>query len=223
MLVKMGAKINGIGTAILEIEGVTELHSTDETTIPDRIEAATYLIAGATTGGNIELYDCNPYHLTSVIAILEDAGCKIDVNSDNILLEANDIKPVDITTAIYPGVPTDIQPQWVSLMMAAKGNSKISDPIYKDRFKHIPEMIRLGGNIELIEHTAFVKGGAKITGASVMASDLRAGAALVIAGLIAEGTTEILRVYHIDRGYESFEKKLTELGANIKRVKTDLV
>jgi UDP-N-acetylglucosamine 1-carboxyvinyltransferase len=223
MLVKMGAKINGIGTATLEIEGVTELHPTDETTIPDRIEAATYLIAAAATGGNIELYDCNPYHLTSVVAILEDAGCKIDVNSDNISLEANEINSVDITTAIYPGVPTDIQPQWVSLMMKAKGDSKISDPIYKDRFKHIPEMVRLGGNIELIEHTAFVKGGSKLMGASVMASDLRAGAALVIAGLIAEGTTEVLRIYHIDRGYEAFEKKLTNLGANIKRVKTDLI
>ena len=223
MLIKMGAKINGIGTSILEIEGVSELLPTDETTIPDRIEAATFLIAAAATGGNIELYDCNPYHLTSVVAILEDAGCKIDVNSNNISLEANCINPVDITTAVYPGVPTDIQPQWVSLMLTAKGDSKISDPIYKDRFKHIPEMVRLGGNIELIEHTAFVKSGHKLMGASVMASDLRAGAALVIAGLIANGTTEILRVYHIDRGYESFEKKLTDLGADIKRVKTDLV
>ena len=228
MLVKMGAKINGIGTAILEIEGVSELNPTDETTIPDRIEAATFLIAAAATRGNIELYDCNPYHLTSVLTILEETGCKIDVNSDNISLEANNcfeknnLNPVDITTAIYPGIPTDIQPQWVSLMLIANGNSKISDPIYKDRFKHIPEMIRLGGNIELIEHTSFIKGGSKLTGASVMASDLRAGAALVIAGLIAEGTTEVLRIYHIDRGYESFEKKLADLGANIKRVKTDL-
>ena len=223
MLIKMGAKIDGIGTATLEIEGVSELHPTDETTIPDRIEAATFLIAAATTGGNIELHNCNPYHLASVIGILEDAGCKIDVNNDKISLEANEIKSVDITTAIYPGVPTDIQPQWVSLMMTAKGDSKISDPIYKDRFKHIPELVRLGGNIELIEHTAYIRGGHKLTGASVMASDLRAGAALVIAGLVVEGTTEVLRIYHIDRGYESFEKKLTNLGANLKRLKTDLV
>ena len=223
MLVKMGAKIDGIGTSVLEVEGVYDLHSTDEITIPDRIEAATFLIAAAATGGNIELYDCNPYHLTSVIAALEDTGCRIDINSDSISLASDNINPVDITTAIYPGVPTDIQPQWISLMLTASGDSKISDPIYKDRFKHIPEMIRLGGNIELVEHSAFVKSKNKLTGASVMASDLRAGAALTIAGLVADGTTEILRVYHIDRGYESFEKKLTNLGADIKRVKTDLI
>ena len=229
MLLKMGAKINGIGTNILEIEGVSELHPTDEINIPDRIEAATFLIAAAITGGSIVINNCNPYNLTSVLGLLEDAGCKIDINSDSISLSAGDginentIIPVDITTAIYPGIPTDIQPQWISLMITAKGDSKISDPIYKDRFKHIPEMVRLGGNIELIEHTAYVKGGHKLTGASVMASDLRAGAALVIAGLVAEGTTEVLRIYHIDRGYESFENKLTCLGADIKRVKTDLV
>jgi len=223
MLVKMGAKIDGIGTSILEIEGVSELHPTDETNIPDRIEAATFLIAAAITGGNIVINNCNPHHLTSILGLLEDAECKIDANSDSISLESNDIKSVDTTTAIYPGVPTDIQPQWVSLMLIAKGDSKISDPIYKDRFKHIPEMIRLGANIELIEHTAYVKGGHKLTGASVMASDLRAGAALVIAGLVAEGTTEVLRIYHIDRGYEAFETKLTNLGANIQRIKTDLV
>lgn len=223
MLVKMGAKIDGIGTAILEIEGVDELHCVDEVTIPDRIEAATFLIAAATTGGKIELHNCNPYHLTSVIAILEIAGCQIDVNSDTITLEAGEINPVDVTTAVYPGIPTDIQPQWIALMLNATGNSKVSDPIYKDRFKHIPELVRLGANIDLIENSAYIKPTSNLSGATVMAADLRAGAALVIAAMIAEGTTEVLRIYHIDRGYEQFEDKLTSLGANIRRIKTDLI
>ena len=223
MLVRMGAKIEGIGTAILEIEGVDELHSVDEITIPDRIEAATFLIAAAATGGKIELQDCNPYHLTSVITMLEEAGCKIDVNSNSIMLEANEINPVDITSAVYPGIPTDTQPQWMALMLKANGNSKISDPIYTDRFKHVPELVRLGANIDVVEHISYIKGSNKLSGATVMSSDLRAGAALVIAAMMAEGTTEILRIYHIDRGYESFEKKLGEIGANIKRVKTDLI
>ena len=223
MLVKMGAKIDGIGTAILEIEGVDELHCVDEVTIPDRIETATFLIAAAATGGKIELHNCNPYHLTSVIAILENAGCQIDVNSDTIMLEADEINPVDVTTAVYPGIPTDIQPQWISLMLKATGNSKVSDPIYKDRFKHIPELVRLGANIDLIDYSTYIKPTNKLSGATVMASDLRAGAALVIAAMMAEGTTEVLRIYHIDRGYEQFEHKLTSLGANIRRIKTDLI
>ncbi|MGI6370302.1 MAG: UDP-N-acetylglucosamine 1-carboxyvinyltransferase [Ignavibacteria bacterium] len=225
MLVKMGAKIDGIGTAILEIEGVTNLKPVDETTIPDRIEAATYLIATAATGGKIDLENVNPYHLTSVIAKLEECGCEVDVNSDSIFLKAAEkILPTDITTAVYPGIPTDIQPQWTALMAAAsEGNSKVIDVVYTDRFKHIPELMRLGADIDVIDNSAFIKAGKKLTGATVMASDLRAGAALVVAALAAEGTSEILRVYHIDRGYESIENKLTALGANIKRVKTELI
>lgn len=225
MLVKMGAKIDGIGTAILEIEGVTNLKPVDEITIPDRIEAATYLIATAATGGKIDLENVNPYHLTSVIAKLEECGCEVDVNSDSIFLKAAEkILPTDITTAVYPGIPTDIQPQWTALMAAAsEGNSKVIDVVYTDRFKHIPELMRLGADIDVIDNSAFIKAGKKLTGATVMASDLRAGAALVVAALAAEGTSEILRVYHIDRGYESIENKLTALGANIKRVKTELI
>lgn len=225
MLVKMGAKIDGIGTAILEIEGVTNLKPVDETTIPDRIEAATYLIATAATGGKIDLENVNPYHLTSVIAKLEECGCEVDVNSDSIFLKAAEkILPTDITTAVYPGIPTDIQPQWTALMAAAsEGSSKVIDVVYTDRFKHIPELMRLGADIDVIDNSAFIKAGKKLTGATVMASDLRAGAALVVAALAAEGTSEILRVYHIDRGYESIENKLTALGANIKRVKTELI
>ncbi|MEJ5244764.1 MAG: UDP-N-acetylglucosamine 1-carboxyvinyltransferase [Bacteroidota bacterium] len=223
-LVKMGAKIDGIGTPQLEIEGVDSLHPADEITIPDRIETATYLIAAAITGGKLELENTNPYHLTAVIAKLEEAGCDIDVNADKISIEMNGKpKPVDITATIYPGFPTDVQSQWTALMLAAEGTSKITDTIYPDRFKHVPELIRLGANLEVVDNSAIVQGGRKLSGATVMASDLRAGASLVLAALIAEGTTEVLRVYHIDRGYENFEQRLQSIGANIKRVKTDLI
>jgi UDP-N-acetylglucosamine 1-carboxyvinyltransferase len=224
MLVKMGAKIDGIGTTSLEIQGVDELHAVDEDTIPDRIEAATYLIAAAMTGGKVELQNTNPYHLTAVIAKLEEAGCKIDVNSDSILIERDEeINPVDFTTSVYPGMPTDVQAQWTAFMMMANGSSKITDNIYTDRFKHVPELQRLGARIEVEGNTSIVKGGERLTGATVMSSDLRASASLILAALVAEGTTEVLRIYHIDRGYEEIEKRLNSLGANIKRVKTELV
>jgi len=223
-LVKMGAKINGIGTTQLEIEGVDELHPVDEETIPDRIEAATYLIAAAMTQGKIEVSKCNPYHLTSVIAKLEESGAEIDVNADNIILEMNDKPiPTDIITDVYPGIPTDIQAQWTAYMLQADGISKVTDTIYKDRFKHIPELSRLGANIDVVDNSAIIKGGKKLTGATVMSSDLRGSVSLVLAGLIAEGTTEVLRIYHLDRGYEELEKKFNSLGINIKRVQTDII
>jgi UDP-N-acetylglucosamine 1-carboxyvinyltransferase len=223
-LVKMGAKINGIGTTQLEIEGVDELHPVDEETIPDRIEAATYLIAAAMTQGKIEISKCNPYHLTSVIAKLEESGAEIDVNADNIILEMNDKPiPTDIITDVYPGIPTDIQAQWTAYMLQADGISKVTDIIYKDRFKHIPELSRLGANIDVVDNSAIIKGGKKLTGATVMSSDLRGSVSLVLAGLIAEGTTEVLRIYHLDRGYEELEKKFNSLGINIKRVQTDII
>lgn len=224
MLVRMGAKIDGIGTTQLEIEGVDSLKAVDEVTIPDRIEAATFLIAAAMTGGKVELLNTNPYHLTAIISKLEEAGCTIDVNSDKIMLEADsDIKPVDLITAVYPGIPTDIQAQWTALMLTAKGNSMVTDNIYTDRFKQVPELLRLGADIDVVDNSAIIKGGKKLSGATIMAADLRAGASLVLAALAAEGTTEVLRIYHIDRGYEDFESKLESLGANIKRIKTDLI
>lgn len=224
MLVKMGAKIEGIGTSTLEIEGVDNLKPVDETTIPDRIEAATYLIAAALTKGKIELQNTNPYHLSAIIAKLEEAGCQIDVNGDTILLEMNeDPKPVDIVTAVYPGFPTDVQAQWTAFMLKADGTSRISETIYTDRFKHVPELTRLGADIETLENASIIKGGKKLSGATVMSADLRASASLILAALAAEGTTEVLRVYHLDRGYEALEKKLESLGASIKRVKTDLI
>lgn len=224
MLVKMGAKIEGIGTSTLEIEGVDELKPVDEDTIPDRIEAATFLIAAAMTGGNVEIENTNPYHLTAVLAKLEEAGCNIDVNSDNIHLEMeNPPLPVDITTSVYPGMPTDAQAQWMAFMLTANGSSKITEQIYRDRFKHVPELQRLGADIEMGDNTAMIRGGKQLTGATVMSSDLRASASLILAALVAKGSTEVLRIYHIDRGYEQIENKLISLGANIKRVKTDLI
>lgn len=223
MLQKMGAKIDGIGTNQLEIEGVDELKPTDEETIPDRIEAATFLIAGAMTRGNIEITNVNPYHLSAVIAKLEETGCQIDVNGSSIQLEMQDApKPVDITTNIYPGIPTDIQAQWMAYMLCADGQAKITETIYTDRFKHVPELVRLGAKVEVLDSIAIVYGGKPLKSATVMSSDLRASASLILAALVAEGRTEVLRIYHLDRGYDNLEAKLNAVGANIKRVKTEM-
>lgn len=222
MLVKMGAKIDGIGTTTLEIDGVDDLRAVDEETIPDRIEAATYLIAAAATKGDVTLHKVNPYHLAAVIQKLEDAGCELDISGDTIRIVMNDDpNPVDITTAPYPGYPTDSQAQWAAFMLNAKGAAQIKDTIYPTRFGYVPELQRLGAQIDTGEMQCVVKGGAHLTGASVMSSDLRASASLVIAAMMAQGTSEILRVYHIDRGYEAIEKRLTELGAVIRRERTE--
>jgi UDP-N-acetylglucosamine 1-carboxyvinyltransferase len=219
---KMGAKISGIGTKQLEIEGVDELKPANASTIPDRIEAGTFLVAGAITGGEITLKNCIPNHLNSVIAKLEEAGCVIRTERSSITLTAPDsLRPVNVLTDVYPGFPTDMQAQWIALMTKAKGTSVITDTIFVDRFKHVPELIRLGARIEIEENVAVVHGNGKLKGAKVMSTDLRASASLILAGLIAEGTTEVLRVYHIDRGYESIERKLADLGADIGRVRTE--
>lgn len=224
MLVAMGAKIDGIGTHQLEIEGVDELKPVDWINIPDRIEAATYLIAGAMTKGKVELTNVNPYHISAVIAKLEESGCQIDVNGNDVLLEMNDApKPVDITTNVYPGIPTDIQAQWMSYMLCTPegSQSKIVETIYADRFKHVPELTRLGADVEVIDSTAIIHGGKPLRAATVMSSDLRASASLVLAALVAEGRTEVLRIYHLDRGYENLENKLNAIGAHIRRVHTE--
>jgi len=218
-LVSMGARISGIGTNRLEIEGVDVLHAVDADTIPDRIEAGTFLVAGALTGGGITIENAEPAHLTAVIAKLEDAGCSVSCRGTSVTLASpGRLKAVDVTASIYPGFPTDMQAQWTALMAMADGTSVIADSIYLDRFKHVPEMARLGADIELRENAAIVRGVGKLTGAKVMSTDLRASASLILAGLVAEGTTEVLRVYHIDRGYETIEKKLRALGADIERV-----
>ncbi|HPI38007.1 MAG TPA: UDP-N-acetylglucosamine 1-carboxyvinyltransferase [Ignavibacteriaceae bacterium] len=219
-LVKCGAKINGINTPILEVEGVDELKPAEMNTIPDRIEAGTLLIAGAITQSKISITGAVFTHLYSVVSKLEDAGVKISVNSNSIELDATDHEPesIDVTTAIYPGFPTDMQAQWMAYMCTAKGTSTISDTIYLDRFTHAPELARLGADITVKENSAIVKGTSKLVGAKVMSTDLRASASLVLAGLASEGTTEVLRVYHLDRGYEKLEDKLATLGADISRI-----
>ncbi len=218
-LVKMGAKIDGIGTNRLEIEGVNELHPTEFETIPDRIEAGTFLVAAALTGGSITLTNVNPDHFSAVTAKLEDAGCETKVLDSGFWIQAPaELKPVDATAVIYPGFPTDMQAQWIALMSIANGTSIVTDTIYTDRFKHVPELERLGADIELKKNAAVVRGVKSLTGAKVMSTDLRASASLILAGLVAEGETEVLRVYHLDRGYEAIEKKLQALGADIERV-----
>ena len=220
-LLKMGAKINGVGTSTLEIEGVEELYHTEMETIPDRIEAGTLLIAGAITNGAITLTNFPSKLINSVLAKLEDSGCKINIENNSLSLDAtsNQINSVDITTAIYPGFPTDMQAQWTAYMAIANGTSTVTDTIYLDRFKHVPELLRLGANINVNDNRAVIKGVEKLKAAKVMSTDLRASASLVLAGLAAEGTTEVLRVYHLDRGYQKIEEKLSSLGANIQRVK----
>ena len=218
-LVKMGAHIAGIGTSTLKIEGVDALHPCNETMIPDRIEAATFLIAAAMTGGTVKIDRCRPDDLSAVTSKLLEAGAVCEMGKDWIRIKSpRTVKPVDVRTAVFPGFPTDVQAQWLSLMSLAKGTSVITDSIYLDRFKHVPELIRLGADITLVGNAAHVRGVKRLTGAKVMSTDLRASASLVLAGLAAEGKTEILRVYHLDRGYEYLEKKLQGLGAQIKRV-----
>jgi UDP-N-acetylglucosamine 1-carboxyvinyltransferase len=218
-LVAMGAKIQGVGTNRLEIEGVDVLHAADADTIPDRIEAGTFLVAAAITRGEVTLERINPEHLTAVITRLEDAGCAVVTTPTSLTIKApEELRGVDVTAAIYPGFPTDMQAQWTALMAVAKGTSVVTDSIYLDRFKHVPELIRLGAEIELKENAAIVRGSSRLTGAKVMSTDLRASASLILAGLVAEGMTEVLRVYHIDRGYEAIEQKLRAIGADIERV-----
>jgi UDP-N-acetylglucosamine 1-carboxyvinyltransferase len=220
-LVKMGAKIHGVGTGRLEIEGVDSLHPAEISTIPDRIETGTFLIAAmlaGTNGKKVRVERCNPNHIGSILVKLEDAGAKIVTGPDWIELTSPDeIRPINMTTAIYPGFPTDMQAQWISLMALAKGTSVVTETIYGDRFMHVPELIRLGANITVKENIATVVGVQRLAGAKVMSTDLRASASLILAGLVAEGTTEVLRVYHLDRGYEQVEKKFQALGADIKR------
>ncbi|MFQ5864452.1 MAG: UDP-N-acetylglucosamine 1-carboxyvinyltransferase [bacterium] len=217
-LVQMGAEIEGIGTGQLKIRGVNELHEVDFTVIPDRIETGTFLIAAAITNGEITLTDVNPSLVTSLAAKLRNVGTYIEEGSSTIYCKApHRVKAVDVTTAPYPGFPTDLQAQWMALMCVADGSSVITDTIFFDRFTHVAELRRFGAQIELNENVAVVKGVESLSGAPVMSTDLRASASLILAGLKAEGRTEISRVYHIDRGYERIEEKLQKLGADVWR------
>ena len=223
-LVQMGARIDGIGTSRIEIEGVDSLHPADARIIPDRIEAGTFLAAGHITGGDVVLKHVNPEHVRKIVKKLTDAGADISENSDRLRIRSEGIsKPVNISTAIFPGFPTDMQAQWMALMSTAKGSSVITESIYLDRFTHVAELQRLGADIHLDHNVAVVRGVKQLNGAPVMSTDLRASASLILAGLIARGRTDISRVYHIDRGYERIEEKLKKLGAEIWREKEPLV
>ncbi len=216
---KMGAKVKGAGTHILRIQGVRELKEAEHAIIPDRIEAGTYMVAGAITNGEVTLKGALFEHLQAVVDKLEEAGLMVNRTEEGIKVRLRGkLKAVDITTLPYPGFPTDMQAQMMVLMSISEGISVITEKIYPDRFMHVSELLRMGANIMREGPRAIVKGGAKLSGAPVMASDLRASAALVLAGLVAEGETEISRVYHLDRGYERIEEKFSKLGARIRRV-----
>ena len=219
VLVEMGADIGGIGTNELIINGVEKLSPVEITVIPDMIEAGTFLMAGAMLG-EIELENVDPSHLSIVLEKLEAVGCDISATTSSISIKRSGIlNPVDITTDVHPGFPTDLQAQWIALMSVANGKSVVTESIYLDRFSHIPELVRLGANIRLEKNVATISGQKKLIGAQVMSTDIRASASLVIAALIAEGRSDISRVYHIDRGYENIEEKFRMLGADIHREK----
>ena len=218
VLTRMGARIEGAGTAVIEIEGVDHLNAVQAAIIPDRIEAGTFMVAAALTAGDITLTGCEGEHLGAVCDKLVQAGARIDQTPGRIRVRgAGTIESLDIRTQTYPGFPTDMQAQFMVLMSVANGQSIIAETIFENRFIHVSELKRLGADIVVSGDTAIIRGQANLSGAPVMASDLRASASLVLAGLVAEGVTEVNRVYHLDRGYERIEAKLQQLGASIWR------
>tara|TARA_Y100000816_G_scaffold194341_1_gene141944 strand:- start:1502 stop:2752 length:1251 start_codon:yes stop_codon:yes gene_type:complete len=219
VLIDMGAIIDGVGTHKLKIEGVSKLNPVEVQVIPDMIEAGTFLMAGATLG-DIKLIDVDPSHLNIVLEKLDNVGCDLSLGDNSISIKQNNsILASDITTDVHPGFPTDLQAQWIALMSVADGTSVVTETIYLDRFSHVPELVRLGANITLENNIAIVRGQKSLTGAQVMSTDIRASASLVIAALIADGRSDISRIYHIDRGYEKIEEKFKLLGADINREK----
>jgi UDP-N-acetylglucosamine 1-carboxyvinyltransferase len=219
MLRSMGAQIEGDGTRTIRIRGVKKLHGCRHSIIPDRIEAGTFAIASAITRGDIEVSKCNPRHLTAVLTQLSQTGAKIAIGPDSFRVKGRDpISSRNVTTYPYPAFPTDMQAQYMALMTQGEGSSLITETIFENRFMHALEMIRMGADITLEGRQAMVKGGRPLTGARVLASDLRASASLILAALVAEGETIIDRVYHLDRGYHHIEEKLAQIGADIKRI-----
>jgi UDP-N-acetylglucosamine 1-carboxyvinyltransferase len=222
LLNKMGARVRGAGTPTIQIEGVPELGGAEHTIIPDRIETGTFIVAAAITKGDLEIRDCNPEHCNRIIGKLREVGVEIEeVNQSTLRVRrgSRGLRAEDLTTEPYPHFPTDMQAQYMTLMTQANGRSVITETIFENRFMHASELQRMGARIQISHDRAIVDGPSQLIGARVQASDLRASASLVLAGLVAEGETLIDRVYHIDRGYEKIETKLKEVGADIERVR----
>lgn len=225
LLNKMGARIKGAGTSTIEIEGVEDLGGAEHTIIPDRIETGTFIVAAAITGGELEIKSCDPTHLTTVIEKLREAGVEIEeLNQSSLLVKCSPggLKAKDVTTEPHPLFPTDMQAQYMALMTQAEGVSQVTETIFENRFMHVSELQRMGAGISVSGNTATVRGRAQLTGAKIIASDLRASASLVLAALCADGETLIDRVYHIDRGYETIVRKFRSLGADIERIKSGI-
>jgi len=219
LLNKMGAKIEGAGTSTIKIKGVNRLRGAKHRIIPDRIEAGTFIIAGAVSGGDLNVAGCEPRHLTALLQKLEEAGVKVKVNADSVRVMGDaPLRAVDINTEEHPGFPTDMQAQYMALATQAEGTSVVTENIFENRFMHAQELVRMGANIKIEGRRAVVRGKTSLSAAAVLASDLRASASLVIAALIADGETVIDRVYHIDRGYERIEEKLRGVGAQMRRI-----
>jgi len=219
---KLGANVKGAGTDTIRIKGVTKLGGAVHEVIPDRIEAGTYMIAVAATGGDVVVENVVTSHLKSITAKLKECGITLEEEEDNIrVISDGNIKSVDITTLPYPGFPTDLQAQFMAMLTKAEGVSVVMETVFENRFMHVAELSRMGANIKIEGHSAVVQGGSALEGAKVKATDLRAGAALIIAGLVSDGVTEIVDTYHIDRGYYDIENKLSGIGVDIKRVKID--
>ncbi len=219
VLNRMGSKIKGAGTSILTVQGVKTLRPVHVSIIPDRIETGTFMVAAALTKGNIEIEDCEPEHVTGIIHKLRQTGAEVAIKGKKICVKGSEtIQSIDIKTLPYPGFPTDMQAQFMVLMAIAGGLSIISETIFENRFIHVSELRRLGADITVSGNAAMIKGVPSLSGAPVMATDLRASASLILAGLVAQGTTEVNRIYHLDRGYEAIEKKFQKLGADIQRI-----
>ena len=219
LLTAMGAKIEGAGTGTIKVQGVKKLHGARHRIHPDRIEAGTFLIAGAITSGDLNVVNCNPAHLGSLIGKLEAAGARIEVKGDGVRVSSEgNLKAVDITTEEYPGFPTDMQAQYMALATQSDGTSIVTENIFENRFMHVQELVRMGANIRVDGRQATVRGKSALSSAAVMCSDLRASAALVLAAMVADGESILDRVYHMDRGYERLEEKLRGVGAQIRRL-----
>ncbi|MCH8288321.1 MAG: UDP-N-acetylglucosamine 1-carboxyvinyltransferase [Candidatus Marinimicrobia bacterium] len=217
---RMGADITGRGTDMLRIKGVDRLQAVNMDVISDRIEAGTYLVAAAAVGGDVTVDGAEPEHLKAIIDKLKESGANVDIDGKKISVSSEGrLKATDVNTEVYPGYPTDMQAQWIALMSTASGKSVVTDTIYKDRFTHVAELVRLGVDVTLKGNSALVRGVKNLKGAPVMSTDIRASASLIIAGLMAEGRTDLHRIYHIDRGYDNIEKKLQGIGADISREK----